>query len=208
MPTATRSAPAPMRLTTRGKLVVGLLAAALVVALFFALKPDSKKDEIPSFDDPIGPLDTSKVPNGWGPAVAAAAKKAGIPGPVLAAQLEAESHWNPRAESPKGAQGLAQFTPDAWASHGSGDPFNPNDAIAAQGRLMGDLVKRAEASGIKQNRVELALAGYNAGFGNVTKYKGVPPFPETKGYLQTIAKRMGHYSEPVAAQPSGSSATH
>ena len=69
---------------------------------------------------------------------------------LLAAQVEVESNWNPRAESPAGAQGLAQFMPATWATwgrdgdrDGAADVMNPLDAIAAQGALMCDLLDRA-----------------------------------------------------------------
>lgn len=201
-PRRTTSSSPPIRLTRRGRVVVALLVVTMCTGLLLLMTSSrSKPSSAPSFDDPIGALDESKVPNGWGPLVAAASRTSGVPGPVLAAQLEVESKWNPRAVSHANAKGLAQFTPDAWASHGKGDPFDPKDAIAAQGRLMRDLVQRADASGIDDNRIRLALAGYNAGFGNVTRYRGVPPFEETQHYVDAIARAMGRYAKPL---PSGS----
>lgn len=184
------------------------MAVVLILALaaYFVFKPKAP-EVVPSFSDPIGPLDTSKIPNGWAPDVNAAAKVAGIPAPVLAAQLETESHWNPKAESPAGAQGVAQFTPAAWEQFGEGgDPFDPKTAIAAQGRLLAHLKKRVAASKIPGNPTQLTLAAYNAGFGNVTKYNGVPPFEETQNYVKKIALRMGHFATPLASQAKSSSA--
>jgi len=66
-----------------------------------------------------------------------AAAESGLSVDLLAAQIEAESGWDPEATSPAGAQELAQFMPQTWASYGDGgDPFNPEDAIAAMGRYM------------------------------------------------------------------------
>lgn len=196
----------PGTLTPRGRIVLIVALLAIVGAGFVWLRPSTKTTPprpVPSFDGPLGAFDASKVPNSWGPLVAAAAKQAGIPAPVLAAQLEVESGWDPRAVSRVGAQGLAQFTPDTWKTYGSGDPFDPEDAIAAQGRLMKVLMRRANASGLHDNHVKLALAGYNAGFGNVTKYRGVPPFPETENYVDSVAWSMGYYAKPLP-KPSSS----
>ena len=199
------------RLTPAGRLVVFIVAMVLLAAWVFSLRASDQNEPIPSFSDALGPLDHSKVPNGWAPAVEKAAKVAGVPAPILAAQLETESSWDPKAESRVGAQGLAQFTPDAWQLVGSGDPFDPHASIAAQGRLLKYLLKRIDASGLKDNRIKLALAGYNGGIENVMKYRGVPPFEETRGYVMAIAKRMGYYAQPIA-QPStgkaGASAPH
>ena len=176
---------------------MALFVTACVILLLLTTRGGESRAPAPSFAAPIGTLDDSTVPNGWAPLVRSAARTAGIPAPVLAAQLEAESKWDPGAVSHAGAQGLAQFTPDAWDSHGRGDPFDPADAIAAQGRLLADLMRRAKASGIEGDRVALALAGYNAGFGNVERYRGIPPFDETRNYVDKIARRMHHYAEPL-----------
>lgn len=129
------------------------------------------------------------VPNGWGPLVEKAAKDSGVPASVLAAQLEQESGWNPNARSVVGASGLAQFMPGTWPSYGNGgDPLNPADAIPAQGRFMGALMKQLDPIAKKagQDPVRLALAGYNAGPGAVEKYAGIPPFGETTEYVSKI----------------------
>lgn len=131
---------------------------------------------------------TVSVPNGWGPLVEEAAAVSGVPAAVLAAQLNAESGWNPRAGSPAGAQGLAQFMPGTWASYGEGDPFDPAAAIKAQGKYMKALMDQvrplAESSGT--DVVSLALAAYNAGPGAVQAAGGIPPFAETQNYVKKI----------------------
>lgn len=178
------------------KAVGASFGVVLVVLLFVAALMGGKKDEqgSSSCTAPVG--DSSGVPNGWGPAVNAAAKVAGMPASVLAAQLEAESGWNPKAASPVGAQGLGQFMPGTWATWGNGgDVFNPTDAIAAQGRFMGDLYKRAQTMTKTKtgDPVRLALAGYNAGWGAVEQYGGIPPFSETQNYVTKILANAGKY---------------
>jgi soluble lytic murein transglycosylase-like protein len=102
----------------------------------------------------------------------------GITASLLAAQLEAESGWNPRAASPVGAQGLAQFMPPPGTAKvldgdgdGGRDPFNPADAIASQASFMCKLLAAVTAdTRLTGEPLDLALAAYNAGLG-----AGPPP---------------------------------
>ena len=129
------------------------------------------------------------VPNGWGPLVEEAAKTAGIPVSVAAAQLKQESNWNPNAGSSAGAQGIAQFMPDTWAAYGDGgDVTDPEDAIPAYGRYMAALRDEVKdvAGEDADELVRLMLAAYNAGPGAVAQHKGVPPFAETQRYVEII----------------------
>ena len=133
----------------------------------------------------------------------------GITAPLLAAQLDAESGWDPRAVSPAGAQGLAQFLPSTWASEGvdgdgdgTADPFNPADAIASQARylcrLLASVVADPQLSG---DRLELALAAYNTGLGAVQRHRGIPPYPETQQYLRRIRVLLARYADPSGTAP-------
>lgn len=147
-----------------------------------------------SFGSRVGKLDPATIPNGWAPLIEDAAEVAGVPAPVLAAQIEVESDWRPNARSSAGARGLAQFMPGTWEAYGAGgDPTDPEHAIAAQGRYMGYLLDRAKSSDIAGDPLELALAGYNAGFGSVQRYDGIPPFPETQNYVRSIRERTPIY---------------
>jgi hypothetical protein len=92
---------------------------------------------------------------------------------LLAAQLMAESGFDPNAGSPAGAQGIAQFMPATAASYGLTDPFDPVAAIDAQAHLMSDLLRQFGSP-------ELALAAYNAGPGAVEPCNCIPPYPETQ----------------------------
>lgn len=165
-------------------------AAILIVAgIVFAVV----KEERPAYAEELGcaataPLKKGSVPGGWYDDVVAAANSSGLPAPILAAQLDQESRWDPKAVSHAGAQGLAQFRPDTWAAYGVGDPFDPEDAIKAQGKFMSRLIDSvtsiANSSG--EHPVVLALAAYNAGPTAVAKYGGVPPFAETEHYVKVI----------------------
>ena len=137
---------------------------------------------------------------------------------IIAAQIEAESNWNPNAVSPVGAAGLTQFMPATWTSHGKdgdgdgrADITNPADAIWSQGNYMCLLrglvtgyVENGQASGTV---IDLTLAAYNAGQGNVLAYGGVPPFSETQNYVKKILElAAGKYSAGPVYTGAGSSA--
>jgi hypothetical protein len=103
---------------------------------------------------------------------------------LLAAQLMAESNFNPFATSPAGAQGIAQFIPSTAASYGLEDPFDPVAAIDAQAHLMSDLLRQF-------GDPSLALAAYNAGPAPVEDCGCVPGYPETQAYVSRILALLG-----------------
>lgn len=124
---------------------------------------------------------------------------------TIAAQIHAESGWNPAAESPAGAKGISQFMPGTWATHGLdgdgdgiADIMNPIDTIWAQGHYMCTLSAATtalkERGTINGDDLDLALAAYNAGLGNVTAHRGLPPFPETHAYIDRISNLIPTYS--------------
>ncbi|MDP9850506.1 NlpC/P60 family protein [Streptosporangium lutulentum] len=130
---------------------------------------------------------------------------------LIAAQITAESAWNPQAISPV-ASGLAQFTAATWAQFGhdeDGDgtasPFDPPDAIIAMGRY--DCHLAEQLARVPGERLSIVLAGYNAGPQAVLKHGGVPPFPETQDYIRRINALMTSYGRiPPPAQADGPSA--
>jgi hypothetical protein len=119
------------------------------------------------------------VPARWAPAISRAAQRWNVGAALLAAQLYQESHFNPFAVSPAGAQGLAQFMPDTAKSYNLTDPFDGDAAILAQAHLMHDLLGQFGS-------VPLALAAYNAGPRHVAACGCIPPIPETVAYVATI----------------------
>ncbi len=132
------------------------------------------------------------VPEEYRALVAEAARTCpAIPAEILAAQISAESGWDPHAQSAAGAQGIAQFMPRVWHQYGvdaSGDGrtdvWDPADAITTAARL--NCLNRRLVKGVPGDRLRNTLAAYNAGYGAVVKYGGVPPFPETEGYVDRV----------------------
>ena len=125
--------------------------------------------------------------------------------PLIAAQIEAESSWNPNAVSEAGAQGMTQFMPDTWASFGrdgdgdgKADILNAKDAIYSQGvymcALASEVKERISAGKLTGDVVQLALAAYNSGIGNVDKYGGIPPFHDTQLYVPKIMELAAKYT--------------
>lgn len=125
----------------------------------------------------------SFVPERWRRPLVVAANRWNVSTDLLAAQLYAESNFNPFARSGAGAQGIAQFTPGTADAYGLADPFDGAASIDAQAHLMHDLLA-------KYRTAALALAAYNAGQGAVDRYHGIPPFAETQGYVARILGLM------------------
>jgi LAS superfamily LD-carboxypeptidase LdcB len=137
-----------------------------------------------SFEPPHGRYDgphglPAFVPTRFAAMISDAAQRWDVQPELLAAQLQAESGFNPSSVSPTGAQGIAQFMPGTAASIALKDPFDPRQAIDAQAHLMSELIRQFGS-------IPKALAAYNAGPGAVIKYGGVPPFAETQAYVARI----------------------
>ena len=124
--------------------------------------------------------------------IVAAASRWNVSAGLLAAQLLAESNFNPFAVSPAGAAGIAQFMPGTAAAYGLADPFDARAAIDAQAHLMADLLEQFGG------RTDLALAAYNAGPAPVEACECVPAYTETQAYVARITGLMDGAGEVVA----------
>jgi hypothetical protein len=117
---------------------------------------------------------------------------------LVAAIVEAESEFNPRAVSRKGARGLMQLMPLTASSLRVEDTFNPYKNIEGGVRHLRRLMNRYNGN------LPLVLAAYNAGEQAVTVYRGVPPYRETRRYVARILRRIGQReTSPVGTRATG-----
>jgi soluble lytic murein transglycosylase-like protein len=112
------------------------------------------------------------------------AARHGVRADLVAAVIEAESDFNPRAVSRRGARGLMQLMPKTAKRLGVADPFDPKENIEGGVKHLRAMMDRFD------NNIPLALAAYNAGEVAVIKYRGVPPYRETRAYVKRIMKRL------------------
>ena len=115
-----------------------------------------------------------------------ASEQFGIDPHFIRAIIKAESGFDHKAVSTKGAQGLMQLMPGTAGDMAVEDPFDPEENIFGGTRYFSLLLKR-----FKNDKI-LALAAYNAGPETVESYNGVPPFPETEAFVKKV---MGYYEK-------------
>lgn len=151
-----------------------------------------------------------KIPNDWEQYVVWASLVSGVPTSWIAAQIEAESGWDPTlGANSAGASGLTQFIPSTWETYGhGGSPNDPQAAIRAMGEFLRDL--RSQLQPVIDAHpdvpaVELMMAGYNAGPGAVQNYNGVPPYSETQTYLSRIRGLASIYAKTYGSEVGGKS---
>lgn len=121
--------------------------------------------------------------------IAAAAAEFGVDEALLRAVVHAESAFNPNALSNKGAQGLMQLMPGTADDLGVDNPFDAVQNIRGGAQYLAQQLKAF------QGNEKLAMAAYNAGPANVSKYGGVPPFDETRVYVERVSTLRDRYRQ-------------
>ncbi|MDM1342882.1 lytic transglycosylase domain-containing protein [Acinetobacter pseudolwoffii] len=125
----------------------------------------------------------SRNKNAYDSIIRQAAQTYGVSEGLIKAVMHTESGFNVQARSPVGAQGLMQLMPATARRFNVSNAYDPQQNIMAGAKYLAWLLKRFNGN------TTLALAGYNAGEGNVAKYKGVPPFRETQDYVRRVSSR-------------------
>lgn len=128
-------------------------------------------------------LKTDRILSKYGEQIDKAAQKTGLDPALIYAVIKAESSGDRKAVSSAGAKGLMQLTDGVAKQYGVDHVFSASQNIAAGSAYLSDLLNRF-------GDLRLALAAYNAGPGNVKKYGGIPPFPETENYVRTVTDTL------------------
>ncbi len=145
-----------------------IVLAGAAIAVFCSVRPAgwaAGREEAKKLYDPI---------------VKSYAQKYKVPADLVHSIIKAESAYDCRAVSPKGAAGLMQLMPDTATQYGVRDRFDPEDNIMGGVKYLKDLCK------LFDNDTKFVLAAYNAGQNAISKFGGVPPYAETREYIRRV----------------------
>jgi soluble lytic murein transglycosylase-like protein len=129
----------------------------------------------------------------FAPAVDRAAAEQALPPELIHSVIKVESNYNPYSLSPKGAQGLMQLIPATARRFGVDNPSDPVENIRGGARYLKYLLD------LYHGDYPLALAAYNAGEQAVARYGGVPPFAETRNYVDLVQKQLLENGKRISA---------
>jgi soluble lytic murein transglycosylase-like protein len=161
--------------------------------LLFASTPLSdaffpKRAAAPSIETMKEAFFNNEVP--YGSIIYREARRNHLAPELVAAVVQAESDFRPRLVSRKSAQGLMQIIPETSRLLGCENPFDPAANIAAGCKYLRQLLDRFGDQ-------SMAVAAYNAGEGNIERFGGIPPFDETRDYVQRVARHTEEYRQRI-----------
>ena len=153
-------------------------------------------DEVPHEEPkPEAPTTVAQAPSAADPAllettpygeiIAAMSQAHGVDPMLVRALIQVESNYRPGAKSHKGAMGLMQLMPSTARQYRLRNPYDPTANIGAGVKHLKGLIDRMDGA------IDMALAAYNAGEGAVKKFKGIPPYRETRNYVSRILSIAG-----------------
>jgi soluble lytic murein transglycosylase-like protein len=159
-------------------------------------RPPREGEESPLLGDLPADATDESTPEGrelYESIIAEAAAMHGVDEDLVRAVIQTESGFDPKAESRVGAKGLMQMMPATAKRMGVDDPFDPRENIMGGVKYLRLLLDKFKGN------VPLALAGYNAGPRKVAKFKGIPPYKETRGYVKKVLREMAEAEQEDAA---------
>jgi soluble lytic murein transglycosylase len=160
------------------------------VMTFTNIPPPDQRCQVVTLRDPervlLEPAHASGVPRSvrYDGLIGQAARRHQVQPALVKAVIAAESNFDPRAVSRKGARGLMQLMPETAADLGVEDPLLPEENLSGGVRYLRKMIDRY------RGEMRLALAAYNAGPAAVDRYGGIPPYAETRDYVQRV---MAYY---------------
>jgi len=145
--------------------------------------PDEVPYPEPEVEKPVAAPEPVAAAVPYGELIDKVAAEHGVPVKLVRAVIQVESAYHERARSRKGAMGLMQLMPETARQYGVVNPYDPLSNIEAGIKHLKALTERLPLT--------LALAAYNAGEAAVTRFHGVPPYPETQAYVGRILRLLG-----------------
>ena len=187
-----------------------ILVTTLWIALAFWIPPAARADIYIYIDDngvlhftntptsgnyKLYMRETPSRPSNWrnnrsyDDVISEAADITGLSFSLLKAVIHVESYFDPRAISKKGAMGLMQIMPVNFGPLNISDPFDPWENIMGGAHYLKSMLEQFD------HQLPLALAAYNAGPTAVSRYNDIPPFPETRDYVQKVMRFFNFYNK-------------